>query len=209
MVIKPNWNYLSIKQFYCIPASQSESSEISVKIGEELKLDVLSNADKVEHQDITSKEWMKVWSRNKGIQSDRMNETDGNLTIIAFTSNDAGMYRCLDSDGELLITVTVTVSSTELQEKLDNTHHAQVAVWVWILTGGILVALGALIALFVTKKPKCLTMNGNNEQAYTPGAQMQETVQEPRTQNDSNGAFSDNRSAEDSVSMPFRTELSD
>ncbi|KAL0147344.1 hypothetical protein M9458_057345, partial [Cirrhinus mrigala] len=139
--------------------------EISVKIGEALKLDILSNAEEVEHQDITSKEWMKVWSRNKGVQSDRMNETGGNLTIIAFTSNDAGKYIVLDSAGELLITVTVTVSSTELKGKLDNTHenqtHEQIPVWVWILIGVFLVAL---IALVVIKKRKCLTMNGNNEQ---------------------------------------------
>ncbi|XP_050960232.1 uncharacterized protein LOC127161527 [Labeo rohita] len=121
--------------------------EISVKIGEELKLDILSNAEVVEHQDKTSKEWIKVWSRNKGVQSDRMNDTDGNLTIISFTSNDTGMYSILESDGQPLITVTVTVSSTELKGKQDKTHedktHNQIPVWVWILilTGVFLVAL--------------------------------------------------------------------
>ncbi|RXN38218.1 hypothetical protein ROHU_001323 [Labeo rohita] len=157
---------------------QNEEYEISVKIGEELKLDILSNAEVVEHQDKTSKEWIKVWSRYKGVQSDRMNDTDGNLTIISFTSNDTGIYSILESDGQPLITVTVTVSSTELKGKQDKTHedktHNQIPVWVWILIliGVFLVALGALIALVVIKKRKRLTMNGNNEQDYTPGVQM-------------------------------------
>ncbi|RXN34354.1 hypothetical protein ROHU_014980 [Labeo rohita] len=158
------------------PRSDAEQlNEISVKIGEELKLDILSNAEVVEHQDKTSKEWIKVWSRNKGVQSDRMNDTDGNLTIISFTSNDTGMYSILESDGQPLITVTVTVSSTELKGKQDKTHedktHNQIPVWVWILilTGVFLVAL---VAVVVIKKRKRLTMNGNNEQDYTPGVQM-------------------------------------
>uniref|UniRef100_A0A8C1ME76 Uncharacterized protein n=1 Tax=Cyprinus carpio TaxID=7962 RepID=A0A8C1ME76_CYPCA len=85
--------------------------EISVKIGEKLKLDVLmTNADKVYHQQKTSKKWMEIWSRSAGVQSDRLTDTDGNLSINDFTTSDAGTYRVLDYEGNILITVTVTVS---------------------------------------------------------------------------------------------------
>uniref|UniRef100_A0A673I7Y6 Immunoglobulin subtype domain-containing protein n=1 Tax=Sinocyclocheilus rhinocerous TaxID=307959 RepID=A0A673I7Y6_9TELE len=81
--------------------------EISVKTGEQLKLDVLlSRADKVETN--SSGEWTEVWKRGHGVWSERLSDTDGNLTIKNFTSNDTGTYRVLDSEGELLITVTVT-----------------------------------------------------------------------------------------------------
>uniref|UniRef100_A0A8C1RIJ9 Uncharacterized protein n=1 Tax=Cyprinus carpio TaxID=7962 RepID=A0A8C1RIJ9_CYPCA len=83
--------------------------EISVKIGEKLKLDVLmTNADKVYHQNKTSKKWMEIWSRSAGVQSDRLTDTDGNLSINDFTTSDAGTYRVLDYEGNILITVTVT-----------------------------------------------------------------------------------------------------
>lgn len=83
------------------------SDEISVKTGEELKMSVLlSNADKVETN--SSGEWKEVWSRTDGVQSDRMNDNDGNLIIKSFLDSDAGTYRVLDSEGEILITVTIT-----------------------------------------------------------------------------------------------------
>uniref|UniRef100_A0A672PN99 Immunoglobulin subtype domain-containing protein n=1 Tax=Sinocyclocheilus grahami TaxID=75366 RepID=A0A672PN99_SINGR len=82
-------------------------NEISVKTGEQMKLDVLlSRADKVETN--SSGEWTEVWKRGHGVWSDRLTDTDGNLTIKNFTSNDTGTYRVLDSEGEVLITVTVT-----------------------------------------------------------------------------------------------------
>ncbi len=80
-----------------------------MKIGEELKLDVLlSNADKVEHQSRRSTEWMKIWRRTDGVQSERMSIRDRNLIISYFTARDTGTYRVLDPDEEILITETVT-----------------------------------------------------------------------------------------------------
>ncbi|KAL0147345.1 hypothetical protein M9458_057346, partial [Cirrhinus mrigala] len=82
--------------------------EISVKIGEELKLDVLlSNADKVEHLSKGSTEWKEVWKRGRGVQNNQLNDRDGNLIINNFTANDAGTYRVLGSEGDILIAVTV------------------------------------------------------------------------------------------------------
>uniref|UniRef100_A0A8C1IL55 Uncharacterized protein n=1 Tax=Cyprinus carpio TaxID=7962 RepID=A0A8C1IL55_CYPCA len=82
---------------------------VSVKIGEELKLDVLlSEADKCQHQNKTSAAWTEVWSRSDGVQSNRLTDTDGNITINNFTASDAGTYRVLDTEGEILITVTIT-----------------------------------------------------------------------------------------------------
>ncbi|XP_016115850.1 uncharacterized protein [Sinocyclocheilus grahami] len=93
--------------------------EITVKTGEELKMSVLlSNADKVEKS--SSGEWREVWSRTDGVQSDRLNVTDGNLIFKSFTASDAGTYRVLDTEGEILITVTVTESDTESKDKLDT-----------------------------------------------------------------------------------------
>ncbi|XP_051728005.1 uncharacterized protein LOC127500693 isoform X5 [Ctenopharyngodon idella] len=93
--------------------------EISVKTGEELKMDVLLiNADKVETN--SSGEWTEVWTRGHGVRSDRLTDSDGNLTINDFTSTDTGTYRVLDSEGEILITVTVTESSTRSKGKLDT-----------------------------------------------------------------------------------------
>ncbi|KAL0167323.1 hypothetical protein M9458_039167, partial [Cirrhinus mrigala] len=80
--------------------------KISVKIGEELKLDVLlPDADKVQHQSRSSTEWMEVWRSSNGVQSERMTIRDGNLTISHFTAKDEGTYRVLEPDKEILITV--------------------------------------------------------------------------------------------------------
>ncbi|XP_016361782.1 uncharacterized protein LOC107703578 [Sinocyclocheilus anshuiensis] len=85
--------------------------EFSVKISEKLKLDVLlSNADKVQHQRRSSTEWKDVWKRGHGVQNDQLNDRDGNLIINNFTASDAGTYRVLGSEGELLIIVTVEES---------------------------------------------------------------------------------------------------
>lgn len=79
-----------------------------MNIGEQLKLDVLlSEADKVQHQSRRSTEWMKVWSRSDGVQSQPMTIRDRNLIISNFTARDTGSYRVLDPSGETLITVTV------------------------------------------------------------------------------------------------------
>lgn len=96
------------------------SDEVSVKIGEELKLDVLSNADKVEHQNKTSTEWTEVWNRIDGVQSERLTDTDGKLSINNVTASDLGSYRVLDSEDSedsktvILITVNVTGERTSL-----------------------------------------------------------------------------------------------
>uniref|UniRef100_A0A672MAD4 Immunoglobulin subtype domain-containing protein n=1 Tax=Sinocyclocheilus grahami TaxID=75366 RepID=A0A672MAD4_SINGR len=93
------------------------SDEISVKIGEELELDVLlSNADKVETN--SSGEWREVWSRTDRVQSDRLNENDENLIIKAFLASDAGTYRVLDTEGEILITVTATSAQRAPTEQI-------------------------------------------------------------------------------------------
>ncbi len=95
--------FTTIIVFFCF-----SSDEISVKTGEELKLDdLLLNADKVQHQNKTSTEWKEVWGRSDGVWSDRLTNTDGSLVINEFAASDAGIYIVLDSEGELLITVTV------------------------------------------------------------------------------------------------------
>uniref|UniRef100_A0A671KVT0 Immunoglobulin V-set domain-containing protein n=1 Tax=Sinocyclocheilus anshuiensis TaxID=1608454 RepID=A0A671KVT0_9TELE len=88
------------------------SDEISVKTDEELKLDVLlSEADKVQHQSNIRTEWKEVWSRSDGVQSERITIRDRNLIINEFMYSDTGSYRVLDSEGNLLITVTVRALS--------------------------------------------------------------------------------------------------
>ncbi|XP_042601142.1 uncharacterized protein LOC109111071 [Cyprinus carpio] len=82
--------------------------EVSVKIGEELKLDVLlSNADEVQYQSRRSTGWKEIWRRTDGVQRERITIRDRNLIINEFTLRDAGSYRVLDPDGEILITVKV------------------------------------------------------------------------------------------------------
>uniref|UniRef100_A0A8C2EMS5 Uncharacterized protein n=1 Tax=Cyprinus carpio TaxID=7962 RepID=A0A8C2EMS5_CYPCA len=89
------------------------SDDIFVKIGERLKLDVLlPDAHQVTHQNKSSTEWKKIWKRDSKkrvkITHDRLNDTDGTLSIKEFTADDAGTYRVLGYEGEILITVTVT-----------------------------------------------------------------------------------------------------
>ncbi|KAL0167315.1 hypothetical protein M9458_039159, partial [Cirrhinus mrigala] len=80
---------------------------ISVKTGEELKMDVLlPNADKVEAN--SGGEWRKVWKRGHRVWSDLMIHKDGNQIIKEFKANDTGKYRVMDFEGNILITVTVT-----------------------------------------------------------------------------------------------------
>uniref|UniRef100_A0A8C2FN15 Uncharacterized protein n=1 Tax=Cyprinus carpio TaxID=7962 RepID=A0A8C2FN15_CYPCA len=102
-------------------------NDISVKIGEELKLDVLlPNARQVMHQNISSTEWKKVWKKDSKSRvnrvNDRLNDSNGTLSIKEFTADDAGTYRVLGFEGEILITVTVTdeksISSTESRGNL-------------------------------------------------------------------------------------------
>uniref|UniRef100_A0A672MR74 Immunoglobulin subtype domain-containing protein n=1 Tax=Sinocyclocheilus grahami TaxID=75366 RepID=A0A672MR74_SINGR len=95
--------------------------EITVKTGKPLKMSVLfPNADKVEKN--SSGAWREVWSRTDGVQSDRLNVTDGNLIIKAFTASDAGTYRVLDSKEKTLITVTVTGEKLRFVEMLFIKH---------------------------------------------------------------------------------------
>ncbi|CAM4640489.1 unnamed protein product [Leuciscus chuanchicus] len=85
--------------------------EISVHKGEDLKLGVLLiHADKVEHQNTISSEWTEVWTRGHRVNSDRINDSDGNLTINEFTVTDTGTYRVLDYNNKTLITVSVSES---------------------------------------------------------------------------------------------------
>ncbi|XP_016361670.1 uncharacterized protein LOC107703449 isoform X2 [Sinocyclocheilus anshuiensis] len=134
--------------------------EVSVKTGEEHKLDVLSNANQVVHWTRNKTNWREVWSRSNGAQSDQLTDTDGTLSIKEFTANDAGTYRVLDYEGEILITVTVTESDTESKEKYYNTdddktdNTRQHSVWFWIMIVGLTIVLLvlALIMLPVIKK---------------------------------------------------------
>lgn len=86
-----------------------------MKTGEKLKLDVLlPDAHQVMHQNKSSTEWKEVWIRESksrvNVNHDRLCDHYGTLTIKEFTSDDEGTYRVLDFDGEILITVTVTVT---------------------------------------------------------------------------------------------------
>jgi len=58
---------------------------------------LLANADKLEKN--TSEGWKEIHKEN--------------LIIHEFTANDAGTYRVLDSNNEILITVTVTGERTD------------------------------------------------------------------------------------------------
>ncbi|CAM4640549.1 unnamed protein product [Leuciscus chuanchicus] len=94
--------------------------EISVKKGEELKLDVLLiNTDKVVHCAKRSTGRKEDWSRSHGVRRDRMTIRDRNLIINNFTVTDTGTYEVLDSEGEILIMMTVTESSTESKDGLN------------------------------------------------------------------------------------------
>ncbi|KAA0717422.1 hypothetical protein E1301_Tti022067 [Triplophysa tibetana] len=85
---------------------------ISVKKGEPLKLDVLlPNADKVEHQGKRTTGGKVVWSRSHGVWSDRMIIIDRKLIINNFTTTDTGTYEVLDSEGQILIMVTVDIQN--------------------------------------------------------------------------------------------------
>ncbi|XP_077086252.1 uncharacterized protein LOC143738157 [Siphateles boraxobius] len=96
------------------------SDEISVKKGEDLKLDVvLINADKVERNSRSG--WTEVWRRGHGVSSDRLIISDQTLIIHDFTVTDTGTYRVLDSNNEALITVTVTESVLDSKGNLNDT----------------------------------------------------------------------------------------
>ncbi|CAM4640483.1 unnamed protein product [Leuciscus chuanchicus] len=132
--------------------------DISVKKGAKVKLDVLLiNADKVERN--SSEGWTEVWTRGHGVNSDRLNDHDGNLTINEFTANDTGTYIVKDSEGETLITVTVTESRTDSGspgERKDDTEHTAVY-WFWSVgLPVILLVLVGVIVFFVNKKHQCL-----------------------------------------------------
>ncbi|XP_067281162.1 uncharacterized protein [Pseudorasbora parva] len=115
--------------------------EISVNTGEELKLDLLlTNADKVETN--SSGEWTEVWTRGHGVSSDRLTDSDGNLTINAFTSTDTGTYRVLDSEGQILITLTLTESKGKLDtDKLRTNGSKKPTQWLWSLLVVLLACL--------------------------------------------------------------------
>ncbi|XP_048041399.1 uncharacterized protein LOC125265302 isoform X2 [Megalobrama amblycephala] len=120
------------------------------KTGEELKMNILlANADKVKTN--SSGEWTEVWTRGHGVSSDRLTDRDGNLTISNFTVSDTGTYRVLDSEEEILITVTVTESSPGSNGKLDMDEEQHTAGF-WILSVGlpvlvILVLVGVTVVI--------------------------------------------------------------
>ncbi|XP_052389123.1 uncharacterized protein LOC127935359 [Carassius gibelio] len=119
--------------------------EISVKTGEELKMSVLvSDADKVKTN--SSGEWKEVWTRDHGVQSDRMNDdNDGNLIIKSFLDSDAGTYRVLDTEGEILITVSITESGRKSPKKMDDTEQHKN----WIVPVVVCLVILAVIVISV------------------------------------------------------------
>ncbi|XP_042610742.1 uncharacterized protein LOC109066904 isoform X2 [Cyprinus carpio] len=165
--------------------------EVSVKIGEELKLDVLlPNADKVETN--SSGEWREVWKRGHGVCCERMTDRDGNLSIKEFTSNDTGTYRVLDSEGETLITVTVTdtLSATQSKDKLDTDDEQpnateQLPAWVWILI--VLVVLGALALVAFAVNRTHQHQNRNEGRNSYQCVSVEPAVEGPTSPNNSNG----------------------
>uniref|UniRef100_A0A672JS50 Immunoglobulin subtype domain-containing protein n=1 Tax=Sinocyclocheilus grahami TaxID=75366 RepID=A0A672JS50_SINGR len=121
------------------------SDDIFVKIGERLKLDVLlPDAHQVTHQNKSSTEWKKVWTRDSkkrvNVTHDRLNDTDGTLSIEEFTADDAGTYRVLDSEGEILITVTVTGERRSVDLPKSSNNH-------WGLFGPAGLFVSAVFAL--------------------------------------------------------------
>ncbi|XDV33580.1 hypothetical protein PO909_003947, partial [Leuciscus waleckii] len=127
--------------------------EISVKKGEDLKLDVLlSKADKVERN--SSEGWTEVWTRGHGVNSDRLTVSDETLIINEFTVTDTGTYRVLDSNNETLITVSVTESVLDWkgnlnetdEDKTDDTEHRNH----WMLPVGLTVFLVLVVLVVLT-----------------------------------------------------------
>ncbi|XP_050956510.1 uncharacterized protein LOC127157324 isoform X2 [Labeo rohita] len=103
-----------------------------VKTGKKLKLDVLlPDARQVLHQNKTTAEWKEVWKRDRKkrvrVTHDRMNDRDGTLTITEFMADDAGTYRVMDFEGEILITVTVAdeKKSKSTEKKLNCTDDGK------------------------------------------------------------------------------------
>ncbi|XP_043088909.1 uncharacterized protein LOC122335186 [Puntigrus tetrazona] len=91
--------------------------EISVKKGEELKLDVLlSNAYKVVHWTKRGTGEKEDWIRGRGVRSHRVTFRDGNLIINNFTATDAGTYEVLDTEGGILIMLTIKESKKKIND---------------------------------------------------------------------------------------------
>ncbi|XDV33523.1 hypothetical protein PO909_003909 [Leuciscus waleckii] len=133
--------------------------EISVKKGEELKLDVLLiNADKVVHWAKRSTGRKEDWSRSHGVRRDRMNIRDRNLIINNFTATDAGTYEVLDSEGEILIMITVTESKDKRNYINDDTQQHTSPLpseAYWIVPVELSVCLLILVALKRKKMHRC------------------------------------------------------
>ncbi|XP_077086349.1 uncharacterized protein LOC143738204 [Siphateles boraxobius] len=71
----------------------------------------------------SSGEVKKVWTIDDKKLNDRVIVKDRNLTISNFTVTDTGTYRVLDSNNEILITVTVTESGTGSDSKMTYVDH--------------------------------------------------------------------------------------
>ncbi|XP_067217585.1 uncharacterized protein [Chanodichthys erythropterus] len=153
--------------------------EISVKTGEQLKMDVLLiNVYQIEHQSKISTEWTEAWTRGDGVQNDRLTDSDGNLTINAFTASDAGTYRVLDSEGEIWITVTVTESSTGSKVKLDTDEDKPDEKYTAVnVVLSVSAALLALIIPVIIWKYRC--QHRNTEHDPTKGSQSKTLYSSP------------------------------
>ncbi|XP_026088211.1 uncharacterized protein LOC113062517 [Carassius auratus] len=138
--------------------------EVSVKKGEELKLDVLlPNANKVVHWTRRSTGPKEDWSRSHGLRSDRMSIRDRNLIISNFTARDTGTYEVLDTEGEILIMVTVTESEDKMTLMNDDKQQRTPSLLpeaYWIVPVELSVFLVILVALKGKRMHRC------------PGAQL-------------------------------------
>ncbi|XP_048036567.1 uncharacterized protein LOC125262052 [Megalobrama amblycephala] len=111
--------------------------EFAVKTGAELNfIFLMNNAEKLEKNSDGG------WKELK------------NLNIKEFTSTDAGTYRVLDSNNEILITVNVTESSTGSVGELDTDDFRtngteQPPVDDWNLTVGLSVGIPAFVIVIV------------------------------------------------------------
>ncbi|XP_058609731.1 uncharacterized protein LOC131525796 isoform X1 [Onychostoma macrolepis] len=148
--------------------------------GEELMFELPREAESVEQ--ITDTNSKEVWRRGEGVPTDW-------LSTESFSSSDTGTYRVLNSTGGILVTVTVTESSTGLMDRMDHTHedepHDRERVHVCVGIGfGVLVAL---IVFVVIMNHRC--RNRNEERNSYQEVQLKETVQGPRSPNNSSGCL--------------------
>lgn len=97
---------------------------------------------------------MQVWTNNKNFKSNRVTITNESLLIInEFTDSDEGTYRVLDSEGNILISVTVT-GETRSGNVLELVYIAPEIYWIFVILLIVDLVLLALI-IYSVKKYSC------------------------------------------------------